>query len=302
MFATIASAALTAHPQPQPFRAETELVTITATVVNALGAPVVDLPQSAFTIVDNDEPQQIALFAQDPATPVSVLVVVDVSGSMDVNFEGIRGGLDTFLGNLRDDDEVGLMVFDSRVRLVAPLGSSRAELRGALRDLQAGGSTALYDAIVQGLGVLERARHPKKVLLLLTDGNDTRGRVDRGDAVDAFERSDALVYGIGLGHGGEGSFLSLFDRGRMRVMRSFAGQSGGRAELVPNPGGRGNDLVSQMITAYGRELHQQYTIGYYPAFKKAARGKHEVKVSVDRPGMEVRARSVYRRPPRPGSK
>ena len=118
----------------------------------------------------------------------------------------------------------------------------------------------------------------------------TRKVTLRGDAVKAFEHSDALVYGIGLGHGSPGSFLSLFDRGRMRLMRSQAAASGGRAELVPNPPGRRGDLVSEMIVAYGRELHQQYTLGYYPSLQTSGQKKHEVRVLVNRPGMVVRAR------------
>ena len=131
----------------------------------------------------------------------------------------------------------------------------------------------------------------------MSDGNDTKGKVGPGDAVRASERSDALMYGIGLGHGGRGSFLSLFDRGRMRVMRSLAGASGGRAELVPNPKGLFGDMVSEMIAAYGRELHQQYTLGYYPSMRDAGKEKHQVRVQVGRAGMVVRARSVYRRVP-----
>ncbi len=293
---TVSVSGAQSRPPGPSFRAETELVRITATVTNTLGEPVTDLRREDFTLADNGARQDIALFARDPATPVSVLVLLDISGSMELNFEAIRDGLRAFLAGIRDDDQIGLMTFADTVHLVSPLGGSRDRLMGSLDGLHSGGSTALYGGIVQGLRLLEQARHPKKVLLLLTDGNDTKGRVDRGDAVGAFNRSDALVYGIGLGHGSPGSFLSLFDRGRMRVMRSFASASGGRAELVPNPDGMRGDLVSEMIAAYGRELHQQYTLGYYPSARGASKKKHTVRVVVNRPGMVVRARSVYRAP------
>lgn len=254
-----------------------------------------DLRKDEFVLLDNGVRQDIALFVQDPATPVSVLVLLDVSGSMDMNFAAVQAGLRGFVGEIRADDQLGLMTFADTVQLVAPLDSGREDLMRALGGLKSGGPTALYDGIVQGLGVLSQARHHKRVLMLLSDGNDTKGKVDPGDAVTAFERSDALMYGVGLGHGGPGSFLSLFDRGRMRVMRSLARDSGGRAELVANPKGLHGDLVSAMITAYGRELHQQYTLGYYPSSRGAGNQNHEVRVQVGRPGMVVRARSVYRR-------
>lgn len=296
LWALVLTVPVTGAQSPGPlFRSGTELVRITATVANTRGEPVMDLGQAEFVLTDNGAPQEIALFAQDAATHVSVLMLLDASGSMDETFPSVRDGLKTFVTGIRDDDQLGLMTFADQVQLVTPLDGSREALMHAMSGLRSGGRTALYDGIVQGLRLLQQARHHKRVLMLLTDGNDTKGDVDRGDAVAAFERSDAMVYGIGLGHGSPGSFLSLFDRGRMRVMRSFAGASGGRAELVPNPGGRHGAMVSEMIAAYGRELHQQYTLGYYPSTRGQGREKHEVRVEVKRPGMIVRARSVYRR-------
>ena len=296
--AALVTAATSAQsPQAPVFRAATELVRITATVTNTRGEPVMDIRKEEFVLLDNGARQDIALFAQDPATPVSVLVLLDASGSMETNFAAIQAGLRSFVAEIRADDQLGLMTFADSVQLVSPLESSRDEVLRSLGALRSAGATALYDGIVQGLGVLGQARHHKRVLMLLSDGNDTKGEVNPGDAVKAFERSDALMYGIGLGHGGRGSFLSLFDRGRMRVMRSLAGDSGGRAELVPNPKGTNGDMVSEMIAAYGRELHQQYTLGYYPSsIRRTGNEKHQVRVQVGRAGLVVRARSVYRRP------
>lgn len=299
LLAAVVTVSLTSAQAPQPavFRAETELVRITATVMDTRGEPVMDIRKEEFVLLDNGVRQEIALFAQDPATPVSVLVLLDISGSMEINFAAIQAGLRSFVAEIRSDDQLGLMTFADTVQLVSPLDGPRDDLMRALGGLRSGGATALYDGIVQGLGVLAQARHHKRVLMLLSDGNDTKGKVGPGDAVRASERSDALMYGIGLGHGGRGSFLSLFDRGRMRVMRSLAGASGGRAELVPNPKGLFGDMVSEMIAAYGRELHQQYTLGYYPSMRDAGKEKHQVRVQVGRAGMVVRARSVYRRVP-----
>ena len=98
------------RPQIPSFRSETELVRITATVVNTRGDPVMDLPKDDFVLTDNGKPQDIALFAPDAATPVSVLVLLDASGSMDDTFPAIRDGLRTFVAGIRDDDQLGLIV------------------------------------------------------------------------------------------------------------------------------------------------------------------------------------------------
>jgi Ca-activated chloride channel family protein len=299
---TLSPAVRAQHRPPPAYGAETELVRVTATVTDADGAAVTDLEQADFAIAEDGAAQDIALFARDLDTPVSVVVLLDVSGSMDDTFEAVRRGLRAFVAASRPDDEIALMTFNGTAQLLAPLDASREQLLTALNAQHAKGNTALYAAIVDGLRVLRDGRHRKKALLVVTDGHDTVRRVSPRAATHAFERAEVLMYGLGLGHGGPDSlrdrFLTLFDNGRMRALRSMAASSGGRAELVPSVAIGTDDLVAATIGEFGRELHQQYTLGYYPPPAASGKEMHTLRVTVRRPGHIVRAPKLYRRPTR----
>jgi Ca-activated chloride channel family protein len=286
-------------PRNPVYRAETELVRITATVSDAQGKPVTDLRQDEFYVAEDGVQQEIALFAQDLATPVSVVVVLDTSGSMD-HFDPVRRGLMDFFAAAGPDDEIALMTFNDKVHLVSPFGGDREAAIGAIAQMQAKGRTALYEAIVDALDVVAQGQHRKKVMMVVTDGNDTTERVSRQAAGKAFKRSEVLMYGLGIGHGGSDSlknrFLAVVDNARMRTLRALARASGGRAELVANPNGKNGELVHQTIKAFGDELRQQYTLGYYPSARSVRKEAHTLSVIVRRAGHVVRARKVYQRP------
>lgn len=307
VFLTLASIAWSAAPRAsgqvssgQVFRAEAELVTLSATVRDRRGRPIGGLTKDDFVVADNDQRQDIALFSQDADTPLSVVLLVDVSGSMVDKLDNVEDALHHFIASARDDDEIALIEFSSSIDKVSAFGADRSRLTRSIRNLDARGGTALYDAVIEGLGELATGKYRKKVLLLLTDGNDTDSRADRGDAVKAVIRSEALVYALGLGHGERGSFgHDLFSIGEdtvdIRALRALAEPSGGRAELIENPHGKGVDLIDQTLTDFERELREQYTLAYYPTPPPKDDEVRRVRVTTRNSDYAVRARTSYRR-------
>lgn len=298
----VSAAGLVAGVRPQPvYRAQTELVRITATVHDADGRPVTNLTRTDFSVTDDEVPQSIALFTRDADTPLSIAVVLDTSRSMAGELDAVREGLKRCLEGLRAEDEVGLVAFSDRVQTPAALNSSRAQLIAALDGLGAGGGTALYRGILDGARTLSSATHRKKVILLITDGNNTAKGVSRRAAAAAAQRSEALVYALGIAHQGSETWrerlVAAFNQPRMQLLRSLTDPSGGRAELINDVNGSGRGALVKTITAFGEELRQQYTIGYYPSGNSANRKAHRVRVIVpDRPSLVVRAREIYVRP------
>jgi Ca-activated chloride channel family protein len=279
------------------YRTQTELVRVTATVSDAAGRPVTTLQREDFTISEDDVPQDIALFSHDSDTALSIAIALDISGSMKEELDTVRAGLHEYLAGLRDDDEAGLVAFGARAHRVADLATPRTDLLAALSDLQAGGGTALYEGMVEGVRLLRAARHRKRVLLLVTDGNNTSHRASARSARRAAEQSEALVYALGIGHSGReslrGRIVAALSGPQMGLLRAFADASGGRAELVDDINGSGREPVVQMIRTFGDELRQQYTIGYYPPAHRGSRTVHQIRVTTRVPGQTVRARKLY---------
>ena len=234
---SITTATLTAQQTSPVFRAETEAVLVTASVVDREGRLVTDLRREEVRVFEDDASQEIAQFHTDAETPLSVVLVVDTSGSMIDKLDDVEDALRHFLDLARSDDELTMLQFNNLVDVVATADEGRDRLRRQIGRLRASGGTALYDAIVEGLEHARRGRHRKKALLLITDGNDTASSRNEGDAVEAVRRSEVLVYALGIGHGERGSFgHGVFgvrfrdpDEVDIRTLRRLTEHAGGRA-------------------------------------------------------------------------
>ena len=280
------------------FRAQTDLVRIVASVKDANGQPVTNLAKEQFAIAEDGKPQEIALFTTDVETPLSVVLVLDISGSMGDSIEAVRQGVRGYVETLRPDDEVALVTFTGTIRVHAGFADSRDQLLAALDSLKPGGSTALYDAMIAASRLVAKGRHQKRVIILVTDGNNTmHGGAYRDTAVNVVQRSEALVYALGIGRSNRGSvmnrMMAKLSGPQMDVLRGFTDDTGGRSELVDGIDRDGPGLVAETITRFGVELRQQYTLGSYPP-ARGGRGKlRQVRVSTTVPDYVVRARRVY---------
>ena len=285
------------NPPGQIFRSGVELLRISVTVTDAAGRAVSSLGKDEFVLTEDEQPREIAFFTRDEQTPLSIMLVVDTSGSMDDKIENVEDALRHFVSTTREEDEIGLLRFASSIERMAPLGSPRNRLERAFRDFRAQGGTSLYDAVIEGLADLRNGRHPKRILLLLTDGDDTSSRATRSDATKAAVRSEALVYALGLGHGGRGSFGHDPDAVDIRTLRTIAEPTGGRAELLEDPHAGGIDRVDAAVAGIVRELRDQYTLGFYPGPTDGR--ERRIRVTLRNHAYTVRSRTVYSAPAAP---
>lgn len=294
--AVVVTAGTAAQEQPPVFKGGTELVYLTATVTDRTGSPVAQLRQEDFTVYEDDVRQEIAFFGVGDQTPISVAVVVDTSGSMSDKMDDVHDALEHFMTALRDDDEGTLFRFSGDVDLVAAgTGADRGRLRRAVGDLGPGGATALFDAIHAGVQRAMAGRHRKKVVIVISDGNDTASDRGQMDAVSAVRQSEVLLYALGIGHGARGSFghgsLGRADEVDGEMLRSMAEPSGGRAWVLEGAHRGGVDLVDEAIKEIGVELRQQYTLGFYPPRDAADRSNRQLRIEVSGGQYRVRTRS-----------
>jgi Ca-activated chloride channel family protein len=254
----------------------TDLITFTVTVTDTYGRFVSGLSKNAFTVTDEKKPQEITFFSDDDS-PVSVGVIFDVSGSMSGDkVKRARDALSKFIQTSHNSDEYFLIAFNSRAQLLLDRTRDGNSVLDKLTFINTKDNTALYDACYLGVEKVQRGTHPKRALLLISDGQDNNSRYTFNELRRLLKESDVVLYGIGiLGGGDAGSALGMEGQG---ILDELASVSGGKA-FFPRSAAEMDDIFEQIAL----ELRHQYSIGYRPSnFSNDGRW-HKVKVKVTPP-------------------
>ena len=263
-----------------------DLITLNISVTDAEGRAVPGLGQSAFTVSDDNVPQVISFFSDEDA-PASVGIIFDVSGSMSGD-KIVRAGeaLASFIETSHERDEFFLIDFNSNARLLLDKTRDGDAVLEKLTYVQPHGDTALYDAAYLGIEKVERGAHPKRAIILISDGEDNNSRYTFNDLRRRLQESDVIVYPIGIGV----NYLPRMDG--KETLNKIASISGGKA-FFPDSANE----MSEALERIALELRHQYSIGYRP-FNFAANGKwHRLKVKVQpasgSPRLFLRSREGY---------
>ena len=253
-----------------------DLITLTVTVTDNYGRYVSGLDQKAFSIFDEKAAQEIAFFSDDDA-PVSVGVIFDVSGSMNGSkIKRAREALGRFIETSQDSDEYFLIGFNTRAQLLLDKTRDGDAVLNKLTYVQPKSQTALYDACYLGVEKVQRGAHPKRALLLISDGQDNSSRYTFTELRRLLKESDVTVYSIGILDGSDaGSSMGMEGQG---ILDELSSVSGGKA-FFPNTEAEMDEIFERIAL----ELRHQYSIGYRPT-NFANDGKwHKIKVKVTPP-------------------
>ncbi len=265
------------------FRSGAKMVPIYATVTDPQGALVPNLTREDFEILDNNVRQELVVF-ENQTQPITAIVMLDSSGSMTNSLKLVYAGAEQFIIRLLPQDKAQVGAFNDKVEFSGSFTSDRDELVAALRDLDFGNPTRLYDAIDQSLDRLA-AVEGRRVIVVLTDGDDNSSKVGQGDVLSRALADEVMIYGIGL----ESDYFDGMRRVRTnpdRVVRRLAEETGGGYYLL-----KATADLNSTFTRIAQELHSQYVLGFSPAVLD---GKvHKLSVNVKRPGMKARARKSY---------
>jgi Ca-activated chloride channel family protein len=283
--ALLAAATLTAAAQQEAptFKATTQIVSVPATVLDGQGRLVPNLDQDAFTILDNGKPQDI-IFFQNETQPFSVVVMLDYSASMTSSLDLLRAAAEQFLLRMLPQDRGQVGAFSDKIEFSGAFTNDRDDLISALRDLQYGNPTRLWDAVDQSIEMLKPI-DGRKVVLVFTDGDDTYSKTGFGSVLDHAKQNEVMVYAIGLQSqyfNGQRMVRSQPDRSLRKIAEETGG---GYFEL------KKTDELAPTFTRVAQELHSLYTIGFSPA---ALDGKeHKLDVRMKTAGQNARARKSY---------
>ena len=291
--------------QQAVFRAGVDVVQVAATVTDDDGRFIGGLTMDDFIVYDDGKPKEIEAFSSE-RLPVSLAVVLDVSVSMtDEQLATARAAIGSFITRLGNDDELFLMEFAARGRMLQNWTRDREAFRLALARANqvpltptdqgqsdvAGkvinSGTAVFDAVATSLGFAAQGVHPKKAVLLISDGVDTSSRRTVNQVQDAIRASDVLVYALGV-EGGSAVLFGVLTGGRVdaRALRMLTDDTGGRTEVV-----NGFKNLDKATARLADEFNQQYVLGY-AAPNRDGRW-HTIKVEVRKKGSKVRARAGY---------
>jgi len=282
----LAVVALTASgaAQQATFRTGIRTVPIYATVTDANGRLVPDLERGDFEVYDNGRRQEVTLF-ENAAQPISVVVMLDTSGSMTMHLDLLKQAATQFVIRLLPDDQARVGSFSDRNKIrIRPdsFTNDRDELMRALReDLQYGNPTALWDAIDRSMDALVDVAG-RRVVLVFTDGGDNHSARNQKHVLTRAQAEEVMIYAIGLRAQVRGQGVTQPDRGLRRVADDTGG---GYFEL------QRTDELNSTFTRVAQELHSQYVLGFTP---QALDGRvHTLDVRVTRPGLTTRARKSY---------
>ena len=296
-----------AAQQQPPFRSGTKTVAVYATVNENNGRLVPDLTRDDFEIREDGKVRPLTLFASENQ-PITIVVMLDKSGSMRASYGIVRAGAEEFIRRLTAGDKARIGTFSSKIAMQPEeFSNNQDSLIRILRDGERPeGPTPLWNAANDAIEALA-TQQGRRVVLLFTDGADNPGnfRTNNLSVMDVMERAqaqDVMVYAIGLesrmppmggggmprgglsgGFGGNNAFgIQRPDPG----LPTIAGETGGGYFEL-----RSADDLSATFARVAEELHRQYALGFEP--EKLDGKTHKLEVKVKKSGLKVRARKHY---------
>jgi Ca-activated chloride channel homolog len=271
--------------QDARFQSGVNLISVTATVVDREGHLVTGLPVEAFEISEDGERQIISQFTNE-RVPVSLAVLLDVSDSMfGQRLVDARTAIEQFLFELLDkNDEFSVVAFNHHPRALTRWTQAPEIVRSAMATLKPFGSTALYDAVLTTLPMMDTRTKQRASVLIISDGADTASDAALREVRSALVRSDAFVYAIAVDPPAKRAINETVNVG---ALNEITGGSGGNTALVHET----TDLVAA-TTRIAEELNSQYVLGYYS--KLPLDGSYRsIRVRATNPEYRVRARRGY---------
>lgn len=266
------------------FQAFGREVILHATVVDERNRLVLNLTKEDFTVFENDQPQTIRLFKREDY-PVAMGILIDNSGSMREKREEVNKAALNLVRSSNKDDQVFVVNFSDEPILDQDFTADIHKLQGALEHVEARGGTALYDAIVAACDHLTESKLQRKVLFVVTDGEDDASQESLEEAVHRVQQENGpVIYAIGL-LGDEKS------RKAKRALETFAQRTGGIAFFPPTL-----TDVDEISSSVAHDIRNQYTISYTPTTPKSQGGYRAIRVEAHARGykkLTVRTRSGY---------
>lgn len=283
-----ATAAVRAQEEPSAtIRVDVKLVNVFVNVTDANGALVGGLERENFAIHEDGRPQTIAVFERQSEMPLNIALAIDTSGSVKKDLSEESSAARRFAhALLRQQDQMSLLEFATQVHTLTPFTNKVSEIDRGLGRLRTDFATAFFDAVCQASDALA-ARQGRKVLVIVSDGDDTVAGSTYAQALEAALRSEVMVYSLidvpiaasaGRATGGEHAMITLSE------------QTGGKSYYVQDGG------LDKAFARVSEDLRTEYLLAYYPKNQEPGRNFHRIEVEIPRAAagaFDIRHRTGY---------
>jgi Ca-activated chloride channel homolog len=288
----------------QTFRVQVEMVSLPVVVTDREGYHAKNLKAEDFAVLEDGVPQDIAAFAP-VEDPISVALLLDVSGSTESDLRTIQNEAIWFVSDLRRDDSIAIVSVADQVKLLEQFSLYHTKNTDKIRQVRPGGLSAVYDGVSFALEKVLKQEYGRKALVFFSDGVDNRSEATREQTLELARQSDVPIYSI--------YFNTAPNRGKWnprvlgpgaplppptqvppeygagaQYMADLSNSSGGRFFDGSRPGSLGS-AFKKII----EELSSQYSIGYYPKNSNREGRYREVEVKLYKPGLYVRTKPGY---------
>jgi Ca-activated chloride channel family protein len=273
--------------QEMTLHMDVKLVNVFVNVTDQNGAIVGGLTRDDFALAEDGRPQQIAVFERQSELPLNLTLAIDTSGSVHKDMTEEADAARRFAhALLRSQDQMSLLQFATEVRELTPFTNKLSQIDRGLGQLRSDWATALYDAVCLGSERLG-GKQGRKVLVLVSDGDDTAKSSTYAQAVEDALRNEVMIYSIidvpieasaGRDLGGEHALITL------------AEETGGKSFYVSDGG------LDKAFARVSDDLRTQYLLGYYPKNQEPGRAFHRVQVNIPRAATQafnIRHRTGY---------
>jgi len=273
------------------FRTDVDLVLVSVTVLDRAERSVSGLRADSFQLLEDKSYQTIKYFSNQDE-PVALAVVLDASASMAPRFEDARKALLKLIDTSNPQDDFNIILVADQPRVALDSTGSLDDFRREVESVQPNGETALWDGMMLGVRQLRKSSIPRKAMVVISDGGDNHSRVSERELKSLLQEADVEVYAVALVN-------PLASRKEERIgplqLDEVTSVTGGRVLSAFGP-----IEISRAVEQIGRELRDQYLLGYYPSHHSRDGKWHKLKVNLNRPQapdrLRIYARKGYYKP------
>jgi VWFA-related protein len=288
---------------PAAIKVDVDVVSVLASVRDKKGALVANLEQADFTVLEDGKPQTIKYFSRETDLPLTIGLLVDVSGSQRNLIEIERNAASQFFSQvLRQKDLAFLISFGEECELLQDSTGSARLLTAGLNDLRPSSGvqgihpgpvptasqprgTVLYDAVYLAANDKLKTEVGRKVLVLISDGVDMGSRLNLNQAIEAAQKADAVIYGIEYSDPGA---YGMFGGGGGGTLKKLAEETGGHSFKVDR-----RNTLHEVFKQIQDEMRSQYAIGYTPTNEIKDGGYRKLDIKLSNKDLKAQARKGY---------
>ncbi len=287
----LAALVLSFQASPQSdftLHSDSTLVVIPVTVTDPLNHFVLNLERDRFSVFEDGVRQRVSQFANEDV-PLSVGLLVDVSGSMGRKLAISQSAVSELLKTLNPQDEAFLLQFSDRADVVVPFTSDPNSITDKMKTIQSGGLTALLDAVHLGLEQMKHAKNSRKALVILSDGGDNNSRFSSAEIKETVHQADVQIYSMGVFEAIMIPMLTAAEVSGPALLTEISEQTGGR--VFP---AKSLNALPGIARRIGVELRNEYILAYAPSNANRDGKYRKVEVKLQPPDGLANLKSRWR--------